>query len=285
MEYSIKLHGDPLEKQAAQFIYQYLPNYENIWKKYIGNIGNNTMAKITNYEFDKRRQDFWELCYTILESAYINYNTVKSGVFLNPILSFEEYQNFNKNFISFFAHLGRLNDNLYHASKLLGNEVNENELNKYYEARNTIIHGKTIPISYDNLGLIQIPILFTSGSTSFGWTVRSKNWNEGQQIEKKYVDETCEELINGTLRITNKILGNNYDIICNELKEYNASIIFEYDNSYNTSLNGKSGSNGMSGSSGASGLKEKSNNTTSLVSVNVYNIQFQPSQSKDDSQE
>ena len=268
MIYSLVHHGDFLEKHSATFVNTHLCNYENIWKTYIGNIGNQTMPKIKNYDNDKKRQEFWEPCYTVLESSFLAYNIIKSDVFSNPITTFSDYENFNKNFVAFFAHLGRINDNIQHASEILGVQTNKPELKEYYTARHIAVHGKVIPISLDELGLVQIPILSKSVESSFGWTVKSKSWREGSEMTHELVSDTCENLLFGLLNIINGVFANLLNTIHEELKSQNASIQFEY---RDYSVNNLVVANSI-GSAGSSGL-----------SINVYNIQLPVSQSRDNS--
>ena len=241
MKYSLIEHGDFLEKEAASFVNAHLCNYENIWKTYIGNTGNHTKAKIRNYNNDKKRQEFWELCYTVLESSYLAYRIIQSQVFSSLISTFAEYENFNKNFIAFFAHLGKMNDNITHAGEILGFSNIKTELKEYYTARHIAVHGNVIPISLDNLGFVQMPILSSSDESSFGWTVKSKSWVEGNNITHVHVADTCENLIKGILIILNNIFANYYNSICIELKELEAKIEFEYNYSANSAGSGSSG--------------------------------------------
>ena len=64
MYYTLKEHGDSLEKQAAEFVNVHLPFYEKVWACYIGNQGNNIKAVIEDYPDNDKRQRFWERCYT-----------------------------------------------------------------------------------------------------------------------------------------------------------------------------------------------------------------------------
>lgn len=256
MVYTLKEHGDLLEKESAEFVERYLINYENIWKTYIGNKGNNTKADIDNYAFDEKRQSFWESCYTILESSYLSYNIVKSGVFMNPITTFNDYENFNKNFIAFFAHFGGINDNIITANEIIGITIQKTDLSKFYNARHIVVHGKVIPMKFDELGLVEIPTLCISGETGFGWTVKSKNWKESESLKHELVHDFCYNMLEQFLNVINSIFANIYELLTSYLKENNSNIIFTYNKpilNYPSSSSGVAGSSGMASSSGVAG--------------------------------
>jgi hypothetical protein len=56
-EYDVSRHGDSLEKFASNFIRNRFPNYELVWKSFIGNKGNQTMANIPKYLDNKKRRN------------------------------------------------------------------------------------------------------------------------------------------------------------------------------------------------------------------------------------
>jgi L-rhamnose mutarotase len=263
MEYSLKLHGDSLEKHATTFVSCFLNNYEEIWKMYIGNKGNQTKATISKYSDDEKRQKFWENCYTVLESSFLSYNIATSEIFSNPINTFSDYEIFNKNFLAFFAHIGRINDNIVQASEVLGIYNNKPRLKEFYSARHIAIHGKVIPITQDEFGIVKLPIFYTSETTSFGWTVNSHSWNQGNEMEHQYVGDTCEKYILDLLVVLNGILGEFLQLISNKLKILDAKIIFEYKSV--ESQGDLAGSGGLGGN---------------ITPINVYNIQFPVSQSR-----
>jgi hypothetical protein len=110
MKYNIKENGDALEKEAFEFIQNRFPNYELVWQIYLGNKGNATIAKLPNYPYNQKRENFAENSYTVLESSFIIDQLIKSEIFIKSISSFNDYLDFMKSFITFFACLGRLHD-------------------------------------------------------------------------------------------------------------------------------------------------------------------------------
>lgn len=164
MTYTIQEHGDILEKNATKLISTRFPFYEKVWQIYIGNKGNESMASIPNYPNETRRKDFAENSYTVLESAFIIEQILQTRIFEDPVKTFDRYIEFNKAFITVFALLGRMRDTAVKASYSLKYNNGEfiTSLRKFYEARSIIIHGKKVPLRFDEIGLLKIPILKTS---------------------------------------------------------------------------------------------------------------------------
>lgn len=124
MTYSIKEHGDLLEKEATHFIREKFINYESVWQIYIGNTGNAIKAPLPNYPYEEKRTNFAEHSYTVLESSFIISKILESKIFEKSITSFKDYLDFNNSFISFFAHLGRMHDTIIKASNILKMAIN-----------------------------------------------------------------------------------------------------------------------------------------------------------------
>lgn len=249
-----------------------------MWKSYIGNKGNATKADIPNYAFDEKRQKFSEHTYTVLESSYFLHKIIDSKIFENEITTFQNYFEFNNAFISFFTHLGRCNDNLLEASIALGitqSEVDKirERLREIYVARNIIIHGKKIPFTVDEMGLIKIPIINTSDEKSAGWNDKVSKWADAPGMKNEYAADTCEEFLIHLLDAVNNTFALFFEKINEELKQVKSKIKFEYDqfhkgkSIYNITASGTSVPandkfdvrqandyiNGRSGSSGFSG--------------------------------
>ena len=120
MIYNLKEHGDPLEKAAIVFIQEKIPCYEDVWQIFVGNKGNSIIANIPNFPYTEDRINFAENSYTALESSFILHQLIKSGIFSKKLETFDEYLEFNKSLITFFANLGRLRDTLLKAAEAIG---------------------------------------------------------------------------------------------------------------------------------------------------------------------
>lgn len=233
MIYTIKEHGDPLEKTALVFIQEKIPYYEDVWRIFIGNKGNSTIANIPNYPYQDNRINFTENSYTALESSFILHQLIKSGIFSKKLETFNEYMEFNKSLLSFFANLGRMRDTLLKAAEAIGckNENFRNSIQEFYNARSIVLHGKKIPLHFDELGLIKIPIIGT-------WKDTQSNWEESKQMDSKHVEDMLTDFFNEIMKLVNNIYAEFKNIICKILKKTDAKIIFEYNENNCTSQNG-----------------------------------------------
>lgn len=230
MTYSIEKHGDILERQAAKLVNQKIPNYELVWQLYIGNKGNNSMAEMPNYPDDYKRKGFAENSYTVLESIYIIEQILKSKIFENELSTFEKYIEFNKSFITVFAFLGRMHDTVIKCSDFLkyDNTSFKKSIHEYYEARNIVIHGKKIPLIFDNLGFLKIPFLKTSITKGAAWDDKISLWDDISSMQEEYVADKLTDFFNELIKLINNEYAVFYDIIVAELKKLNTKIKFEY---------------------------------------------------------
>ena len=109
MDWSLKKHGDSLERAASIFVSKHLPFYEKIWALFIGHRGDGTMANMKNIspQLEKKRKAFAEHHYTVLESAYFMYTIACNEKNIVSINDFEDYRNLNNSLIAFYAYGGR----------------------------------------------------------------------------------------------------------------------------------------------------------------------------------
>jgi hypothetical protein len=229
MTYSIKDHGDLLEKEASSFIAQKFNNYELVWQIYIGNTGNACMAKLPNYPSEEKRISFAEHSYTVLESAFINYKILESQIFEKSIGSFKDYLDYNNAFISFFAHLGRMHDTIIKASDILLKDKRFiTSIHQFYEARCIVIHGKKIPIILDELGLPQIPVIKTTLINGNSWNDKTNIWADAKHMNTLYVQDNVTKYFNDLMVLIDNEYAVFKDTICQELKSIRTKLIFEY---------------------------------------------------------
>ena len=109
-----------MEQEFSKFIQTNFRTYEEVWKIYIGNKGNDTKAEIEGYpsERETKRQKFSEHTYTILQSVILLQRLIEKEIFskdflntTNDILDLQDY------LLLFFTHLGRIRDNVQEASR------------------------------------------------------------------------------------------------------------------------------------------------------------------------
>jgi hypothetical protein len=230
MVYSVQSHGDIIERAAEKLIAEKFPNYELVWQTYIGNKGNNTMADLPGYPNEQKRKGFAENSYTVLESIFIIAEILKSKIFEKPLTQFGDYIEFNKAFITVFALLGRMHDTVIKASDILkyNNKGFKISIHGFYEARNIIIHGKKIPLHFDELGLLKIPSLKTEFIDGTAWDDKRSFWKEAETMKTEYVIDTITKFFDELLVLINKEYAIFYNIIQQELKSTKSNLKFEF---------------------------------------------------------
>lgn len=231
--YIIKDHGDPLEKEAAEFIKNKFPYYAEVWRLFIGHKGDGTKAEMPGYSSPDKRDRFSEHTYTILESAYVIDEIIQSKTFEHPIINFKDYLEFNKSFILFFAYLGRIKDNLERASTVMMNAHQGKEikakLDGFYQARNVVLHGRKLPFSLDEFGIIKIPALFRGiGRNIAIWGDKENTWPDYVKFQDELAADTVEILFKELMELVNNEFANFYSYLKDHLKQEQLNLSFFY---------------------------------------------------------
>lgn len=227
--YNVVDHGDLLEKEAATFIQTRFPNYEKVWQIYIGNTGRAERAALPHYPDEDKRRSFAEHSYTTLESCFMIRRILDSKVFESEINSFIEYIEFNKSFITFFAYLGRIHDTVIKASYDLkyDNSGFIQKVKEFYQARNIVIHGRKVPIVFDECGLVKMPLLQTESVKGRAWNDKNNSWADIKVLPTEYVADNCERYFEDLLALINNEYGRFLDLIYQELKAIPTSLTFD----------------------------------------------------------
>jgi hypothetical protein len=233
MIYNVKEHGDILEQEATDLIRNRFPFYELVWQTYIGNKGNNSIADLPNYTDQDKRKNFAENSYTVLESVYITDRILKSKIFKQSLTNFDEYIEFNKAFITVFALLGRMHDTVLKASDALkyDNSNFKESIHKFYEARSIVMHGKKVPLIFDDIGFAKIPFLKTSIVNGIAWDDKRSLWSEVDRMDTEYVIDKLTDFFRDLLDLINKEYAVFLNYISYELKKIPTSLKFEFNTS------------------------------------------------------
>jgi hypothetical protein len=228
MNYNVQDHGDYLEKEATQLIRNHFPYYEKVWSIYIGNQGNESIASLPNYPYEKERKHFAENSYTVLESFFIIHNILESKIFEEAIIDFSTYIEFNKAFITVFALLGRIHDTVIKASDILNydNTKFKNSIKNFYEARNIVIHGKKVPLIFDDLDILKIPFFKTEIVDGNAWDDKHFVWNDIEVMNTEYAVDKLNEFFKQLIQLVNNEYAIFYDLIIKELKTNETAIKF-----------------------------------------------------------
>ncbi len=231
MSYNVLDHGDFLEKEATSLIRNHFPHYERIWSVYIGNRGNESIATLPNYPDEQKRKHFAENSYTVLESFFMIHHILESKIFEQSVTIFDNYIEFNKAFITVFALLGRIHDTAIKASDTLGydNRNFKESIHKFYEARSIVIHGKKVPLLFDDLGFLQIPFLKTNIIDGIAWDDKHYLWNDVGNMNTEYAADKLNDFFFQLLSLVNNEYAIFYDLIQQELKAIPTSLRFEHD--------------------------------------------------------
>jgi len=232
--YNLNDHGDILEKTYSRFITEQFVSYQNVWKLYIGNVGNDTKASIPNYPIDrdKKRQAFSEHTYTILQSVILIKRLLDKRSFENIVdQDFDQKMDLQNNILIFFAHLGRIRDNSLAAGKCLLNINNtalDERFSEFYHQRHIPIHGRILPLVYKENGEIEMPVLSKNDEDPAGWNHKVNNWSDILSMPIKNLTETTTQLFWQLLPLLNEIFGNFEDVISAELNQGGFELEFKY---------------------------------------------------------
>ena len=232
--YNLKEHGDILEKTYSGFITEQFVSYQNVWKLYIGNVGNDTKASIPNYPIDRdeKRQAFSEHTYTILQSVILMKRLLDKSSFENiGNQDFDQKMALQNDILVFFAHLGRIRDNTLAAGNCLLNiniKALDERFSEFYHQRHIPIHGRILPIVYKENGEIEMPVLSKKDEDPAGWNHKVNNWPDILSMPIKNLNETTTQLFWQLLPLLNDIFGNFEDVISAELKQGGFELQFKY---------------------------------------------------------
>ncbi len=223
-EFNIAEQGDELEKRNTDFIFSNIPNYEKIWKVFIGNKGGERpeMALMKNMsgEDEVKRRNFSEWHYTCLESFVLMNKSIQNAYNLE-VNMYDDYLNLLNYFFVFQAHSGRIRDNIGNMCEKIfeSNSVAKHHslrLEEFYQRRNEVLHGKKLPFNIVS-GLLYIPEIKGKEEESFKWNSH-KQWDEINDEELKVANEYMDETIQEMTNIVNSILGAMYDEIMEAIK-------------------------------------------------------------------
>jgi len=233
MEYNLKEHGDPLEQTFADFIRTHFRTYEEVWKIYIGNKGNDIRAEIKSYpaERELKRQKFSEHTYTILQSLVSLQRLIDKDIFSKGFVnSVDDILDLQDNLMLFFTHLGRIRDNVQEASTCLLNH-NEAEttglLDEFYHKRHLVVHGKAIPIILKPGGEISLPVLSTNTVDVSGWYHKLNSWQDAAKLPNETVANTISKLYWDLLPKIEEVFGKFKKKIAQELNDGGYKLEFE----------------------------------------------------------
>lgn len=227
MEWTLKDHGESLEKEASTFVSIHIPFYEKTWASFIGHQGYGIIAQTENIsdENEKIRKDFAEHHYSVLESLYFMYKLAEEEQDIRIVENFDEYRKMINSLMAFYAYGGKVRDNLLACYEFMGYPIKDREdptaeIKRLYDSRNIVLHYKKLPFKVDKDGLFLIPKI---GDNAYEWNKKS-SWVDTVNIEHEYISDS---MMNVFLRVTpkiNKMLCELFDFV-EDFKQRNCIVL------------------------------------------------------------
>ena len=152
-------------------------------------------------EGSEKRREFWEHAYTLFESLALIWELEVSLITAPEIGTVSEYAAYLNKWTAFFAHLGRIHDMVTRLSAMkagagaetLQDSVPE-ELTRYFQARNIVLHGPKVPMRRVD-SILYSPEL---GEAPRQWTDKKMRWRDMKDADfmavAEYVVDNLKEL-------------------------------------------------------------------------------------------
>ncbi len=224
MKWTLKDHGESLEKEASSFVSTHISFYEKIWASFIGHQGYGVIAQTEDIseENEKIRKSFAEHHYSVLESFYFMYRLAEEEQEIRIVENLDVYRKMVNSLMAFYAYGGKMRDNLLSCYEYMGYPLKDREdptieIKNLYASRNIILHYKKVPFKIDKDGLFLIPRI---GDNSFEWNKKS-SWGDTVNIEHEYISDSMMSVFLKTAPKINKMLGELFEFVGNFRKENN----------------------------------------------------------------
>lgn len=226
MNWTLRKHGESLEKAAASFVRKLIPHYQKIWASFVGHKGDGTMADaiIISEAHNLIRKKFGEHHYTVLESAFFMYRLTQDEVKMETIKKFEDYRRLNNSLIAFYAYAGRMVDNLtscFHIMGLPPEDKNKciDSIIALYNARNNYLHGKKIPFVLNKMGG------FSMSDISYkGKRYNQKLWEKHQKGKQTPIPLSMKEALEKSLPLVDDLLEELYVLVSTFRREHKINL-------------------------------------------------------------
>lgn len=218
MSYDITLHGDWLEKEAADFIRCNIPAYEDIWQHFIGHRGDGFIAMMNNIsqEDEEKRRNFAQHHYTILESLYFM-QCIVDEVSETPVVNdFPTYRKILNQIMAYQAYAGRLRDNMEKCFIIMANKDEADKalqrLEEFYHQRVVFVHGRKVPFAIDQDKLFKIATIKKNTASPLGFGLEMP-WEAIDKDDMQYLEDALTSSINELKPIVNDLLSKLYNYV------------------------------------------------------------------------
>ena len=246
MKYTVKNHGDWLEKQAADFIVENIPAYELIWQRFIGHDGHGKIAmmkKISN-EDEQLRNNFSQHHYTMLESLYFMQLIVADVSRTQQIKSFDEYRSAINQIMAYQAYSGRLRDNMKQCFSLIASDKEAkracDKLETFYHQRHVFIHGRKVPFAIDSDNLFKIAKIKRDTSAKVGFGLEMP-WQSVSIEELTYMEDAIRTSTEELKSLVQSLLSQLLSFVAKFVSSRSLSLTPPAEQTYlDTSVSGSS---------------------------------------------
>jgi hypothetical protein len=224
-EYRVRFHDDLLEKHDCDFIGSNFPDYEEVWKRFIGHRGDGRMAEMQNItkQLNEKRVKFALHHYIVFESLVLMHEIVDDHLLSYPVNNIPEFYKILNLIVAFQAHAGRVKDNMKACLKsiLCASKWNryEKKFAGFYTNRNTFLHGRKVPFMLDKDSIFRTTVTNNHSKRRNG-TKQDANWESipltsmsliHNQVSDDFVNsgKIVNEFLDELNNLVGKIISNN----------------------------------------------------------------------------
>ncbi len=194
--------GDGVERENAAWLRSRLPEYETLWKRFIGNDGSNRHLHIANLGSitEAKREAFTQAHYSLMR-AVLDLRDIAEGFSNHKAgrLTITDERRVHREWTCFMAYLGRLRDMAEKMDNALGTgERIWRRFDDFYSQRNNVLHS---PISAQQIDCNYLQVAVPAKRTPIAktWTQASR-WSDACEM-------TFVELDRFVIESTNEAIG------------------------------------------------------------------------------
>lgn len=208
--------GDDIERDNADWIRQNMPEYEELWSRFIGHDGKGSppkdigdLGKITS----QNRERFYQAHYSLLATMLaLEESKTKLQENCGEVRDSKAYLAVQKEITCFMAHVGRVRDMFKKMDSALGLKGDVwKRFDDYYNQRSAFLHGP-IPSQEIEDGLLKVPGFGNSSTGELKWTDESR-WSERGGFAFKFAAQFTEDVMNDLLKLNKGALSDCLDKI------------------------------------------------------------------------
>lgn len=223
---NLKTDGDALEQMEADWVKNYLPEYEEVWKRYIGHNrkGKPLTMQGFNAEDENKRASFFQAHYTVLMDFVLLRDTLKAIDGANALIPDPRaYVRIQKELLAFLASVGRIRDMFERMdySLGLGGSVSE-KFQEFYQQRCNWLHS-SLPAQRIADGILEMPEVAGIEKKKSAWNTESK-WSDASQLHYDVAPAQLQAIYTELLGLSRSALSKFLDRIKEKLSAQHAML-------------------------------------------------------------